>query len=118
MTVAQRLAIMQTPSYERELDLVMVAPNGEFVSFCICGIEEGMNDKIVGYTDPIGTHPQYQRHGLGKAMGTAGLCCLKQRGLSIAELNTSSNNMPMQRLAESVGFNYVSEKLWFAKDVK
>jgi len=39
MTVEQRLAIMHAPQYERELDFVAVAPNGELSAFCICGFD-------------------------------------------------------------------------------
>jgi ribosomal protein S18 acetylase RimI-like enzyme len=59
----------------------------------------------------------YQRRGLGKAMVTAGLQGLKERGVSIAQLSTGSNNIPMQRLAKSLGFTRTSEKLWFSKEV-
>ena len=117
MKVAHRLAIMQAPHYERELDLVAVAPNGELAAFCICGIEEGEDSEKTGFTDPIGTHPNYQRHGLAQAMVTAGLRLLKGQGLSSVQLSTGSNNMPMQRLAESLGFTCIAEKLWFSKEI-
>jgi len=113
MTVEQRLAIMRAPNYERELDFVAVAPDGELAAFCICGFEEDQDH--VGYTDPIGTHPRYQRLGLGKAIVTAGLRALKTRGAKVAEVGTSSENIAMQRLAETLGFVLVSESVWFSK---
>jgi len=84
MTADARIAIMRAPQYERELDFVVIAPNGELAAFCICGLEEA-NERI-GYTDPIGTHPRYQQLGLGKAALTAGLLALKNRGANIVEL--------------------------------
>lgn len=117
MTVAQRMAIMQAPGYEAELDLVAMAPGGELAAFCICSIEDERDGGRVGFTDPVGTHPRYQQRGLGKAIVTAGLQRLRDRGVSIAKLSTSSANMPMQRLAHSLGFTCVSEKLWFSKVV-
>ncbi len=68
-------------------------------------------------TDPIGVHPRFQRRGLGKAVVTAGLHLLKSSGVTVVELGTGSDNMPMQRLAESLGFVCVAEKLWFSKIV-
>ena len=62
-------------------------------------------------------HPRFQRLGLGKAIVTAGLRLLASRGVTTVELGTGSNNVPMQRLAESLGFVCVSEKLWFSKTV-
>lgn len=115
MTVEARLAIMHAPQYERELDLVAIASNGELSAFCICGFEE--ENKHAGYTDPIGTHPRYQKLGLGKAIVTAGFHSLKNKGAKVVELGTSSENIAMQRLAESLGFVVVSEKMWFSKKV-
>jgi len=114
MTVEQRLAIMRAPQYEPELDLVVVAPNGDLAAFCVCSLDSA---RQVGYTDPIGTHAHYKRLGLGKAMVTAGLHALKYRGTQTAELSTSSENLAMRRLAEAAGFTVVSESLWFSKTV-
>lgn len=113
MSVEERLAIMRAPQYERELDLLAIAPNGELAAFCICGIE----DENIGYTDPIGVHKNYQRLGLGKAVLSAGLQALKQRGIERAELGTSSENIAMQQLATAMGFVVISESLWFSKKV-
>ena len=112
MTVEERLAIMRVPGYQQELDLVVTASNGELAAFCICGFDE--EDETIGYTDPLGAHPRFQRLGLGSAIITAGLLVLKNRGARVVELGTSSQNLPMQKLAESLGFILVSEKLWFA----
>jgi ribosomal protein S18 acetylase RimI-like enzyme len=115
MTVEERLAIMRAPNYAPDLDLVAVAPSGELCAFCICGFEEG--DEQIGFTDPIGTHPNYQRLGLGKAIVSAGLRALKDHGATSAETGTSSENLPMQKLAERLGFVCVAESLWFSKKV-
>ena len=115
MMVEYRLAIMRAPQYDAELDLVVIDPNGEMAAFCICGLEEGQDQ--VGYTDPIGTHPRYQKMGLGKAVVTAGFQALRNRGVKTVELGTSSENIAMQCLAESLGFKLVSERLWFALKV-
>lgn len=115
MTVERRLAIMRSPQYVRELDLLAVAPGGELAAFCICGFEEGKPE--TGYTDPVGTHPRWQGMGLGRAILTAGLGMLKERGAHRAELGTSSGNLAMQGLAESLGFQLVEEKVWFERDV-
>lgn len=116
MTVEQRLAIMRAPQYQPEMDLVAVAPNGELAAFCICGFDD--TGREIGYTDPIGTHARHQRRGLGKAMLTAGLRALKDRGARTAELGTSSENVAMRRLAEALGFACVSEGVWFSRAVE
>jgi len=113
MTVEQRLAIMRSPQYEQELDLLVIAPNGTPSGFCICGLVEG--NALVGYTDPIGVHLSYQKLGLGKALLTAGINALKNRGVKVIEFGTSSENIAMQRLAEAVGFLVLTESVWFSK---
>lgn len=115
MTVESRLAIMQAPQYEPQLDMVAVAPNGELAAFCICGFDDA--SRKVGYTDPIGTHVRYRRQGIGKAMLAAGLRALKERGAGVAKLGTGSDNVPTQRLAQTLGFLVVSESLWFSRTV-
>jgi mycothiol synthase len=115
MTEERRLAIMHAPGYDRTLDLILVAPGDKLAAFCICGFDDA--EKRIGYTDPIGTHPSYKGQGLGKAIVTAGLSILRERGAQKVRLGTSSENIAMQRLAESLGFKLVSEKLWFSKSV-
>jgi len=115
MTIEYRLAMMSTPQYIQEMDLVAVTPNNQLAAFCVCGFDDP--DKKLGYTDPIGTHPSYQRIGLGKALISAGLIALKNAGANTVRLGTSSKNIAMQNLANSLGFVCVSEKLWFSKAV-
>lgn len=113
MTIEYRLAMMDTPQYVREMDLVAVTPNDELAAFCVCGFDDP--DHSTGYTDPIGTQPAYQRMGLGKALVSAGLVALKNAGAHTVRLGTSSENIAMQKLATELGFICVSEKLWFSK---
>lgn len=113
MTVEARIAIMKSPCYEPDLDYVLIAPNGQLAAFCICGFED--KEKGIGYTDPIGTHPHYQRQGLGKTILSAGLFALKERGAKKVGLGTSSENIAMRKLAESLGFRVVSERIWFSR---
>ena len=115
MTIEYRLAMMSTPQYIQEMDLVAVAPNNELAAFCVCGFDDP--DKKNGFTDPIGTHPSFQRIGLGKALISAGLIALKNAGADTVRLGTSNENIAMQRLANALGFVCVSEKLWFSKAV-
>ncbi|HSQ25727.1 MAG TPA: GNAT family N-acetyltransferase [Anaerolineales bacterium] len=115
MTVEYRLAMMSAPQYLPEADLVAEDAFGELVAFCVCGFED--IETGIGYTDPIGIHPVHQRKGLGSAILTAGIQKLRELGAVRVELGTSSDNIAMQRLAAKLGFQLVSEKLWFSKDV-
>lgn len=116
MTVEYRLAMMSTPQYLPEADLVVEDPFGELAAFCVCGFED--IEIGIGYTDPIGVHPDHQRKGLGAAILSAAIRKLEVLGATRVELGTSSENIAMQRLAEKLDFQLVSEKLWFSKEVK
>lgn len=121
MTAEYRLAMMRTETYDSTLDLVIEDSQGDLAGFCVCQVDKVESEqagKAVGFTDPIGIHPEYQGRGLGKAVLTAGLSRLREREMEFARLGTSSENLRMQRLAESVGFQVISEKIWYSLNVE
>jgi mycothiol synthase len=65
MTPAWRARTLEAPGYLPALDLVAVTPSGELAAFCLCWLEP---DWQHGQIEPTGTHPKYQRHGLGRAL--------------------------------------------------
>ncbi|MBZ0296622.1 MAG: GNAT family N-acetyltransferase [Anaerolineae bacterium] len=71
------LDIQRCPLYRRDLDLVAVAPNGELAAFCTVWYDDVTR---TGYFEPVGTSPEHQRKGLGKAIMTEGLRRLKHMG--------------------------------------
>ncbi|MFO7540051.1 MAG: GNAT family N-acetyltransferase [Chloroflexota bacterium] len=68
-------SLQSSPSYQAELDLVIVNPEGESVAYCMGWIEE--NDPKSGYIEPMGVHTDYRRNGLGTALAKA---CFKRLG--------------------------------------
>lgn len=120
LTLEDRLAIMRTPDYDPTLDLIVIAPTGEFAGYCTCQInaaENARTGQLVGYTDPVAVHPAYQGRGLARALLLSGCRLLKQRGMIIAALGTSSENIAMQRAAESAGYRVKSSKVWLTKAI-
>lgn len=115
LTVEQRLAIMHAPYYVRDLDLLVIAPDGELAAFCVAG----WHDQAGGLarTDPIGTHPRFRRHGLARAVVSAALMLLKEAGAHTVTLGTSSDNLAMRKLAEDLGFVCIEERLWLSRTV-
>lgn len=95
------LRFMQSPVYQPENDLVVVAPDGDFASFCILWPDPVTR---VGLFEPVGTHPSQQGRGLGKAVLAAGLQRLKKLGMTQAQVCVESDNLPAIRLYESLGF--------------
>lgn len=118
MTAAERQAMIDVPDYIPELDLVAVAPDGRLAAYCMVSISAEENERSgeqVGYTDPVATHRDFQRRGLGRALLLTGLQRLKERGMTVARLGTSSENGPMQALAQAVGFQIEAVTVWFAR---
>ncbi len=98
---------MRSPVYMPELDVVAAAPDGRIGAFCITWLDP-LNK--VGNFEPVGTHPDFQRKGLGKAVMFEALRGLKERGMTHAIVCTAETNTPAVRLYESVGF-YVANRL-------
>jgi ribosomal protein S18 acetylase RimI-like enzyme len=121
MTLEYRRSIMHAPDYLPELDLVAVAPDGRLAAFCVCQIFPDDSPRAggtrEGWTDPLGTHPDFQRKGLAQALMLAGMHLLKARDVDTVLLGTSSTNIPMQRTAAALGFQKVSNTLWYSRQV-
>ena len=120
MTVAYRLAMMRVPDYDPTMDLIVVAPDEQWVAFCLAELSHAKNQQAsqpTGWLDPIGTHPAFRRRGLAKALLLTGLALLKERGLKLAHTSAASNNVAMQRAAESVGFQVKAQSNWYQKEI-
>jgi ribosomal protein S18 acetylase RimI-like enzyme len=119
-TTEVRLTWMRVPDYDPSLDLVAIAPNGNFAAYCMCSINREQNQitgELDGQTDPVATHPHYQKMGLAQALLLTGLSLLKERGMQTASLGTSSDNIAMQKTAQAVGFYISHKKIWFEKAI-
>ena len=114
MTTENRLIIMNTSEYDPTLDLLAIAPNGDIAAYCSCSVN---NETKIGMTDPVATHPTYQRLGLSRALLLTGMRLLKEGGMASAHLGTSGDNIAMQKTAESVGFTIEHRTAWFSKIV-
>jgi GNAT superfamily N-acetyltransferase len=57
--------LQRAPDYHPDRDLYVVAPDGEFVSFCILWWDERNR---MGILEPVGTVPEHRRKGLARAV--------------------------------------------------
>ncbi len=111
----------ESSAYQAELDLIAVGPTGQFGAFCLCELEhvtDRQGERLVGGVGVIGTRPELQRQGLGRALLLTGLSLLQARGATSAYLETSEPHVPAQRLFASVGFTHLSRWQWYAKTVE
>ena len=88
------------PCFQRELDLVAVAPDGRFAAYAGVPYDE-VNRR--GIFEPVCTHPNHQRKGLGKALLQEGLRRLRALGAVDVTMETG-DMIPANRLYNSLGF--------------
>lgn len=99
MTADWRLRTLQAPHHVPELDLVMAAPTGELVAFCL-----GWQMDAQGQVEPIGVHPDFQQHGLGRVMLRTCLRRMRARGITTAHIEHDGTNDSATQLYASEGF--------------
>jgi GNAT superfamily N-acetyltransferase len=58
----------------------------------------------VGMFEPVGTHPAFQKMGLGKAVMREGLRRMKAAGMTNASVGTGADNVAAIALYRSLGF--------------
>lgn len=107
MTVEKHRAVMAAPTYRQDLDLVAVAPDGQFASFAL-GWFDAANR--IGVFEPVGTDPGYQRRGLARAVLAEGLRRFRALGAVVAYINTGIENEAAHRTYEAVGFRTVDDE--------
>jgi len=106
------LRFMQSPVYVPEHELFVVAPSGEIASYCIIWTDERTK---IGHFEPVGTHPDFQRRGLGRSLLFEGFRRLRAEGMNEADLCTNYDNPPAIGLYESVGFRKAKRLLTYRK---
>jgi ribosomal protein S18 acetylase RimI-like enzyme len=105
---------MRSPAYDGEHDIVAVAQDGQVGAFCIIWLD-ALNR--VGLFEPVGTHPDFQRKGLGRAVMLEGLRRMKTNGMTQAIVSTSENNPAAIQFYESMDFQVLYHLGTYEKDV-
>ncbi|MEO0563082.1 MAG: GNAT family N-acetyltransferase [Chloroflexota bacterium] len=99
--------VMQSPGYDPTREWVVVAPNGDFAAFCVTWID-AVNS--TGYFEPVGTHRDYWRRGLAKALMTAVMQRWHDDGLATALVvhEPPEENLASAKLYAGLGFEVLS----------
>ena len=106
---------MRSSAYIPGLDLVTVALDGRYASFCICWLDPVNH---VGLFEPIGTHPDFQSLGLGKTVMMEGLHRMQANGMQTAIVGAESDNPAAQSLYRSIGFQAVNKLCTYRKNLE
>jgi GNAT superfamily N-acetyltransferase len=94
--------VQHVPLYRRDLDIVAVAPDGELAAFCTVWFDDVTRTAVF---EPVGTHPDHQKRGLGKAVMSEGLRRAQRLGATLATVSSYSEGA--HALYESMGFTEV-----------
>ncbi|MFX0108066.1 MAG: GNAT family N-acetyltransferase, partial [Candidatus Hodarchaeota archaeon] len=87
--------------YKKELDIVAVAPDGRFAAFCTARIDPVSR---VAELEPVGTHPEHRKLGLGKAVICESLKRLERYNPYAVVIFGAAPSEGARRLYRSVGF--------------
>jgi ribosomal protein S18 acetylase RimI-like enzyme len=103
---------MRLPGYHRDLDLVVVAPDGVIAAYV-----NGWIDPVnrIGDFGPVGARLAYRRRGFTRAVLLEGLRRMQEYGMNRASVSTGESNLAAQGLYESVGFKVVNKYLTYVK---
>lgn len=103
---------MRMPGYQRELDVVAVAPDGVIAAYV-----NGWIDPVnrIGDFGPVGALPAYRQRGLTRAVLLECMRRMQAMGMERVCVSTGENNTPALRLYEGTGFRIKNRYLEFVK---
>jgi ribosomal protein S18 acetylase RimI-like enzyme len=112
VSAADYAALMESPGYQRELDVVTVTPDGTIAAYV-----NGWLDPVnrIGDLGPVGALPALRRQGLTRAALLECLRRLQAVGMNRVCVSTGETNTPARRLYESVGFSVMNRYLDYVK---
>lgn len=108
MHLQRYLNFMRSPVYVPHRDLVAVAPDGTVSSFMIWWADESG----VAQIEPFGTHPRYQRQGLGRALIHHALGEMRAAGMHTCRVMTDESG-DATAFYEGVGFEHAGRVRWW-----
>ncbi len=98
-------------SYNNELDLAAVAPDGSFGAYAAMIFDEANG---YGLFEPVCTHPDHYRKGLAKTLMLA--CLGRVKAMGATEATVATGDMAAaNRLYQSVGFTYIYKGFYWRK---
>lgn len=95
--------LRRTPPYRADLDRAVIAPDGRVAAGCIAWYDERSG---WGLLEPVGTRPEFQRRGLGRALCLDALHHLREAGAHSAQVGCESGG-PGCATYHAIGFETV-----------
>ncbi len=102
--IDDRKFMQSAPNFRKDLNIVVEAPDGNFVSYCGMWYEPV---HAIAYVEPVATDPEYRRMGLGSAAVLEGVRRCGEMGATVACVGAT------RPLYLSLGFRLVyNSALW------
>ena len=96
-----RSEVMERPGYDPAREIVAVAPDGRIAAYTVYWTDERNR---LGHFEPVGTHRDFRRLGLARAVMATALARMHAAGMRSASVNHNEDNAGAGRLYESLGF--------------
>ena len=93
--------VIESPGYATERELVIQAPDGTFVAFTVIWYDR-LNR--IGLFEPVGTHKDHRRRGLGRAIVMYGMRQMAAAGMEFATVAHFGHNEAARGLYQACGF--------------
>jgi GNAT superfamily N-acetyltransferase len=112
VTDEQYARFMRLLGYDKDLDVVAVAPDGTIAAY-VNGWLDSVNK--IGDFGPVGAREAYRRQGLTRAVLLECMRRMKARGMDRVCVSTGEGNVAARGLYESVGFGIVNRYVEYAR---
>jgi predicted N-acetyltransferase YhbS len=84
--IKERKFMQQAPDFREDLNLVVVAPDGNFVAYCGMWYEP---DNQLVYVEPVATDPAFRRLGLARALVLEGIRRCAAEGATVVYVGST-----------------------------
>jgi mycothiol synthase len=101
MTEESYRTVISAGQYDARSDMIVTTPDGRVASFALGWLDK---ENCIGEFEPVGTHPDFQKQGLGKAAILGGLKQMQSLGMTDAIVYVEERNAAAIALYASAGF--------------
>jgi mycothiol synthase len=93
--------VMAKPGFDPAREIVAEAPDGRIAAFTVYWVD---SRNRTGHFEPVGTHAEYRRLGLARAVMLEAVDRMARAGMATVTVNHNAENVGARRLYESLGF--------------